>query len=104
MPTAAKKAVAKKAAAPKDAGRDAKLRESYTTAMTRLREAHPAEFNQLRQAAAKELGIEWTPRPTDEEKAREQMQALLAKYPGLASEYGGTGAEQDVDEKSEPIA
>jgi hypothetical protein len=54
------------------------------TADKRLRAAHSEEWNRYMTEEAKSQGIEWTPRLTDEEKARKQYEDLLAKYPHLA--------------------
>ena len=61
------------------------LRQSYDMATQRLREAHTDEFKKLRQAAAQELGIEWTPRLTPEERAERDFDKLLGEFPHLAS-------------------
>lgn len=63
--------------------RDAKLRKAYGVAAKQLREAHQDEFNELHQAAAAVEGIEWTPRATPEQKAADQIDALLAEFPNL---------------------
>jgi hypothetical protein len=78
-----------------------KQRAAYDLATSRLRVAHQEEFHTLREAAAKELGIEWKPRPSKEqreaeqaaakrEKAKEKVAALLAEHPDLAPEFLGT--------------
>lgn len=64
--------------------RDQALRESYITATKALREAHKDEFNALRAEHAAALGFEWTPPLSEEEKARQQYEELLAKFPSLA--------------------
>lgn len=63
--------------------RNAALRESYTAASQRLREAHLTEFNLYRQEEAKARGVEWTPRPTADEKAQAELERLLAEHPDL---------------------
>lgn len=70
----------------KDTERDAKLRESYTTALKQLRRAHQDEFNKLRVEAAKALGVEWAPPVTKEDKARQELRAIFAEHPELLAE------------------
>lgn len=62
--------------------RDA-LRKTYDVATQRLREAYPTEFKQLRKEAAKELGVEWEPRLTPEERAEQEFDDLLDRFPYL---------------------
>lgn len=63
-------------------------RKAYGTAQTRLREAHREEFNQFMVEEAKALGLDWRPKPTDEQKAASQLAALLAAHPGLREQMG----------------
>lgn len=67
--------------------REKKLTKAYSNATTALRKAHPDEFNQLRVKAAAELGIEWTPRPDEEQRARQQLQEIFGKYPHMRDEW-----------------
>lgn len=69
-------------------------REAYGKAMSRLRDAHPDEFNSLRMEEAKARDLDWKPKPTEEQKAREQLAKILAEYPGLA-ETIGAGPDED---------
>lgn len=71
--------------------RDAALKKSYQSATKRLREAFPNEFNQFRVEEAKALGYEWVPPKSEEQKAQEEYEALLAKYPHLAESLSGGG-------------
>jgi hypothetical protein len=64
--------------------RDAAIRKAYGTATAELRNAHREEFNDLMAAHAKEAGYEWKPRPSAEDKAREQYEKLIAEFPNLA--------------------
>ena len=59
------------------------LRQTYDMATQRLRETHRDEFIQYRQEAAAELGIEWEPRLTAEQRAERDFDRLLAEYPHL---------------------
>jgi len=70
--------------------RKALLRKAYGTASQRLRENHREEFNDLRSTAAKELGVEWAPRLTAEEKAEAEFDALLDAHPHLRERLQGT--------------
>lgn len=67
-----------------DAERKNKLRTAYGQATQELRDNHRDEFNELYAAAAKEAGVEWSPRLTPEQRAERQYDALLAEYPHLA--------------------
>lgn len=65
-----------------------------SAAVTQLIEKHRKEFNDLVQAEAKKVGVDWKPQPTKEEKALAQAQALIADNPGLleqlkAAQAGG---------------
>lgn len=66
--------------------RNKKVRQSYQMAMNALREKHSEEFRQLQSDFATELGIDYKPRPTKEEKARTQLLELLRENPTLESE------------------
>ena len=75
---------------------EAKVRRTYTMATQRLREQHLNEFNTLRVAAAKELGIEWQPRASKLEKAQVELDRLLAENPDLLSLLAERVAEADA--------
>jgi hypothetical protein len=62
-------------------------RQSYSTALTALKEAHPEEFNTLRAKAMKDLGFVWKPKPTAEQQAEADMEALLSKHPELLDKF-----------------
>lgn len=91
-----------------DSDKSSGLRKAYGAATKRLREAHRDEFNQFMQAEAKTLGIEWSPKPTDEQKAATQLAALLADYPGLREQMGlppEAGPSEDFGgpDRTEPV-
>lgn len=65
-------------------------RQAYSKATTRLREAHRTEFDSLLSQEAEQLGIEYRPKPTPEQKARQQMQELLESHPHLREEFSET--------------
>ena len=63
--------------------RDAVLRASYVAATRRLREANQDEFYRYRVEEAKKRGVEWTPPLNADQKARADLDRLLAEHPGL---------------------
>lgn len=69
--------------------RDKALRKAYGQATKALREAHQDEFNGLYKAKAKALGFEWTPRPSAEQKAVEELDTILATFPHLKERLAG---------------
>lgn len=84
--------------------RDAALKASYQSALKTLREKHVDEFNDLRVAEAAKRGITWTPPKTEEQKAQEQIDALLAKHPGLRENLAASApvADESVPETHVP--
>lgn len=71
-------------------------READYAATARLKEAHLPEFNELKSREMRARGIEWSPKPTDEEKAAAAVQELLAKHPGLRDTILNTGTPSPV--------
>jgi len=67
----------------KDDNAKALLRQAYGQATQDLRTNHRDEFNELYAARAKELGVDWQPRMTPEQKAEAQFDELLEAYPHL---------------------
>jgi len=63
------------------------IRKAYGAATTRLRDNHRAEFNDLMKKEAENLGVEWSPRPSADERAEQELLDLLAKNPALAAKY-----------------
>lgn len=78
----------------KNTERDAKLRESYTTALKQLRLGHQEEFDRLRVEAAKALGVDWSPEPSKKDKARAALKAIFAENPDLLAEVRGAAVEE----------
>lgn len=76
------KAAAENPANPTEARKSA-LRQAYGQATKELRDLHRDEFNRLYARAARELGQEWSPRPSEEEQAEALFDDLLARYPSL---------------------
>lgn len=72
--------------AESDAERKEALRKTYDIATQKLRERFPEEFIDLRKEAAKELGIEWEPRMTAEQRAEQEFNRLVEEYPHLAEQ------------------
>lgn len=66
--------------------RDAVLKATYVVATKRLREAHLDEFNGYRQEEAAKRGVEWTPPLSADQKARADLDRLLAEHPHLVEE------------------
>lgn len=99
-----KKAAAKKAAAkdPAKEAQDSGLRKAYGLATTRLRERHRDEFQALYAEAAEELGVEYKPRLTPEQKAEATVAELLEKFPHLRDQLVGSDeADEEYDEDDE---
>lgn len=82
--------------------RSQKLRSAYTQANTALRESHREEFERLYQQKAQALGVDYKPRPTAEQKAEEQMAALLNEYPHLREQFGSTTTPEEEQPAPEP--
>lgn len=68
-------------------GRAALLREAYSAATTRLRDENPTRFQELRVEEAKQRGVDYTPPKTKEERAAEQLDALLNEHPNLRDRF-----------------
>lgn len=66
-----------------------KKRQAYANAEKALRERHQDEFRTLVKAEAQKLGVEYNFRPTAEERAAQEMRALLAKFPALREQVAG---------------
>lgn len=87
MSTAPKEGPAATVAAATEVNRDEVLRASYAEATKQLREKHRDEFNQLRKELAAEAGVDWTPEPTEEEKAAKIIADLLVQHPDLVTQF-----------------
>lgn len=74
-----------------------KQRRAYGLAMTRLREAHREEFNTFMAEEAEKLGVEWKPKPTEEQKAKAQLDAILASHPGLREQIEAQPVDLSTD-------
>jgi len=73
--------------------RDRRLQKAYTRATQTLREQHRDDFNELYSKFAAEQGVEWQPRLTPEQKAEQELDALLDAFPHLMTRFQpGEGA------------
>lgn len=100
MPARARKTIEAVPEESEEAKRKRLLRQAYGQATSALRVAHQDEFLGLYQEQARELGVEYTPRPNAEQRAAEQFDALVATYPWLADRL--TQEDPDaVEERSE---
>lgn len=76
----------KKAAAPKVASKEAKaaaVAKARNDVHAELHAEHREEINRRIQAKLKAQGIEWSPKPTAEEKALAEAKLLLEQFPHL---------------------
>lgn len=71
-------------------------RAAYNAATTTLRNAHRDEFNGYMLAETAARGLEWQPRLSPQEKARQEI-ARLAKENGIALSFAVTTAEDAQD-------
>lgn len=79
-----------------DEDRAAKVRQADSKAMAALRDKYRAEFHQFKVGFASDLGIEWAPPLTEEERAREQMLALAEHFPDIAQEVLKGATSEDL--------
>jgi hypothetical protein len=64
--------------------RSQNLSAAYGAASNRLKEAHLDEWNGYMREETVKRGEKWSPKPTAEEKAEAELQALLKAHPHLA--------------------
>lgn len=87
---------------PEQAERASKLRKAYGSATTLLREQYRDEFEALYTQEAEALGIEYHPRPTPEQRAEQEMNDLLEKFPHLREQFNpAPEADSEPDEDGE---
>jgi len=77
--------------------RNARLKKAYSNATSRLREEQRLEFDRLYSEEAKKLGVVYTPKPTAEQKAKQELEDLLAKFPHLRDQLVNHTAEAVVN-------
>jgi hypothetical protein len=68
-------------------------REAVAAAEKRLREAHRDEFDGYVQQEATSRGVTYKRRLTDEEKAEQQLNDLLAAHPTLAQKFAAPAVD-----------
>ena len=68
---------------PDEPSRDQIIRQAYTAAGRRLRDAHHQEFLDYQVEECKARGVEWAPKETPEQRASAEFDRLLAEYPHL---------------------
>ena len=76
---------------PKTTGSDEQKQKAKARAeaVKRLIDAHPDEYRTLMQQAHLAHGVKYNPRLTAEERARKQVEALLAEYPAIKDDLAG---------------
>lgn len=62
-------------------------RDAHSKATTRLREEYRQRLNEITKEEMTKRGIDWSPRPTEEEKAAKQVAELLAAHPNLREQF-----------------
>lgn len=63
--------------------------QAYNSAETKLKEAHPQEWQNLVAQEMQALGLTYVRRLTPAEKARAQVLGLLTEFPELREEFTG---------------
>lgn len=82
------------------ADRESGLRKAYSLATTRLREEFRTDFDRLYSEEAEKLGLTYTPKPTPEQKAKADLEKLLAEYPHLKDELVSSNTTPETTEPS----
>lgn len=77
--------------------RQALINKADSAAYRALRKAHLQEFNEAKQKAAAELGLDWHPRASAEERARKQISNLLSEHPDLQAELLAALSQQGAE-------
>lgn len=77
------------------------LRKAYGDATSALRLAHQDEFLGLYRKHAEEAGVAYTPRPTAEQKASQEFEALIEAHPFLLDRLEALRDAQNSDESDE---
>lgn len=86
MTTPKKSTTKKEAPVAEKSEKDVKMQAARTRANRRHREEDRERYNAILVEEAAKEGIDWKPRPTQEEKDREKLRELLAANPGLREE------------------
>jgi aspartyl/asparaginyl beta-hydroxylase (cupin superfamily) len=74
--------------------KDTLMSRAYSAASRRLREGHQDEFNDYMVEETERLGIKWTPKPTPQDRALQEITKLLETIPGLAEKLAIQLAKQ----------
>jgi vacuolar-type H+-ATPase subunit H len=74
--------------------KDKALKKAYQSATSKLRDAHREDFNRIYKAEAEALGVKWEPRKTAEERAEEEMEDLIRRFPHLAGKVTAPAKEE----------
>lgn len=64
--------------------RDKLVRKAYAEATKELRSTYHDEFVELQKKHAEALGVDWSPRLTEEQRAKQAYEELVEKYPHFA--------------------
>lgn len=70
----------------------------YTEALARLRTKYRAEFDGYLVEGYRKIGLDWTPRPNEVQKARNEIERLLSEHPELRQLFavGNDPANRDA--------
>lgn len=83
-------------------------KEAYAAATSRLREERRTEFDALYSQEAEARGVTYTPKPSAEQQAAEQVADLLNQFPNLKERFVPVDPEvvepTPVDPVEEPKA
>jgi hypothetical protein len=90
--------------ATKDPARSKALNASYAETTAWLIENHRAEFDKHRAEVLAAKGIEWSPKPTQEQKDEEVLRELLERNPKLARIVTGEGQRSAASVKPDETA
>jgi hypothetical protein len=69
--------------AERELTREQRISKAHNHALGVVKDAHIKEFNEAKVAEAKRLGVTWEPKLTEEERARKELEELLARHPSL---------------------
>lgn len=82
---------------------DKAMSAARSAAAATLRTNHLAEYNDLLIKEAASRGLTWKPRPTKEERAKEEMARLLADYPDILNEVVAPTDPGDPEPGTAPV-
>jgi hypothetical protein len=64
-------------------------RQAYSAATTRFRNENRPAFDKILAEEMKERGINWTPKPTEQERALRQVEDIFAAHPEIREQLLG---------------